>query len=139
MTTAQVVTEHSPGLPPLFKTRKQDGPRGQHVLWRARVKGTGWPGGGCGRPAGEVTSGRKVTAVCPTPRSAENDTPIYLKSRTEIKPALKNTIPVLSTAITTLSQIKDKVYYRLTHKEELLAMREAVEVWGVQHTITDNL
>ncbi|XP_045111075.1 uncharacterized protein LOC123504543 isoform X2 [Portunus trituberculatus] len=60
--------------------------------------------------------------------SAENDTPIYLKSGTEIKTALKNTTPVLSTAIIPFSQIKDKVYYSLTHKEE--AMREAVEVWG---------
>ncbi|XP_045116700.1 uncharacterized protein LOC123507663 isoform X2 [Portunus trituberculatus] len=51
--------------------------------------------------------------------------------------ALKNTTLVLSTAITTFSQINDKVYYRLTHKEE--AMREAVEVWGIQHAITDNL
>ncbi|XP_045116699.1 uncharacterized protein LOC123507663 isoform X1 [Portunus trituberculatus] len=53
--------------------------------------------------------------------------------------ALKNTTLVLSTAITTFSQINDKVYYRLTHKEEVRAMREAVEVWGIQHAITDNL
>ncbi|XP_045115046.1 uncharacterized protein LOC123506776 [Portunus trituberculatus] len=69
-------------------------------------------------------------------RSAENDTPIYLKSLTEIKTALKNTTPVLSTAITTTSQIKDKVYYCLTHKEEERAMREAVEVWGGFSTLS---
>ncbi|MPC08191.1 hypothetical protein E2C01_000768 [Portunus trituberculatus] len=33
---------------------------------------------------------------------------IYLKSRMEIETALKNTIPVLSSAITTFSQIKEQ-------------------------------
>ncbi|MPC88815.1 hypothetical protein E2C01_083737 [Portunus trituberculatus] len=52
-------------------------------------------------------------------KGPQKTTPIYLKLRTEIKMALKNTTPVFSTAITTFSQIKDKVYYRLTHKEEV--------------------
>ncbi|KAK8379163.1 hypothetical protein O3P69_019186 [Scylla paramamosain] len=56
--------------------------------------------------------------ACSLVQSAENDTPVYLKSGTEIKIALNKTIPVLSSATTTFSQIKDKVYYRLTHKEE---------------------
>ncbi|XP_045104959.1 uncharacterized protein LOC123500319 isoform X2 [Portunus trituberculatus] len=65
-----------------------------------------------------VTPGRFVmVSGTALKRSAENNTPIYLKSRMEIKMALKNTTPVLSTAITTFSQIKE-VYYRLTHKEE---------------------
>lgn len=52
-------------------------------------------------------------------RSAKDDQPIHTKKSKEIQDALKNTIPVLSEKTTTFAQLKDKIYYRLTHKEEV--------------------
>lgn len=52
-------------------------------------------------------------------RSTKDDLPIHIKTQKEIQAALKNTIPVLSETTTTFAQLKDKIYYRLTHKEEV--------------------
>ncbi|KAK3877154.1 hypothetical protein Pcinc_018109 [Petrolisthes cinctipes] len=51
-------------------------------------------------------------------QSSENDSPIHRKSLSEIRAALKQTVPVVSEFTTTFQQLKDKLYHRITHKEE---------------------
>lgn len=60
---------------------------------------------------------------CSLIRSAKDDQPIHIKTSKEIQAALKNTIPVLSETTTTFAQLKDKIYYRLTHKEEVCGVQ----------------
>ncbi|XP_068248280.1 mitochondrial DNA helicase [Palaemon carinicauda] len=51
-------------------------------------------------------------------RCEGNDLPVHVKSQKEVHAALKNVIPVQSEETTTFSELKDKIYYRLTNKEE---------------------
>lgn len=51
-------------------------------------------------------------------RCEEKDLPVHVKSQKEVQAALKNVVPVLSEATTTFTELKDKIYYRLTNKEE---------------------
>lgn len=60
----------------------------------------------------------EVGVSCSLVLSSLNDRPIHTKPVEEIKAALRTTIPVVSESITTFQQLKDKIYHRITHKEE---------------------
>ncbi|XP_045613950.1 mitochondrial DNA helicase isoform X1 [Procambarus clarkii] len=50
--------------------------------------------------------------------NSSNDGPVHTKSLEEIQAALKDTIPVFSETAITFQQLKDKIYQRLTNREE---------------------
>nr|XP_053629424.1 twinkle mtDNA helicase-like isoform X2 [Cherax quadricarinatus] len=70
----------------------------------------------------------EVGVSCSLVLSSLNDRPIHTKPVEEIKAALRTTIPVVSESITTFQQLKDKIYHRITHKEEVKTLWGSFEV-----------
>ncbi|XP_050739895.1 mitochondrial DNA helicase-like [Eriocheir sinensis] len=60
----------------------------------------------------------KAGVSCSIVQSVEGDPPIHLMTPAQVRAALTRTLAVLSPATTTFTQLRDKVYYRLTHREE---------------------